>query len=572
MNDFNELQIKSKHCSGKKVTLALLADNSSQLLSTSIKGYGIEYGINIEIFEAGFDQIELLVFDDYSKLYTDTFDFILIYISSEKLYDKFITYNYDYRINFADEYINYINNLIESIKIKTKSKIIFFNFLSLENDIFGNYSLSVKSSYSFQITKLNYLLNEYSSLHNIHLIDYNKICQLFGYNNIIDKKYYYAAKITINMDYLPIVAKQINDIIVAYYGKIKKCIIMDLDNTIWGGVIGDDGYDKIQIGNLGNGAIYSDIQKYFKELKNRGIILAVCSKNDENNAKEPFIKNKEMILSLDDITIFVANWNDKASNIAYIQQQLNISYDSMVFIDDNPVERELVKKIIPEITVPDLPDKPENYLSFIKSLNLFETISFSQEDSIRTNLYHTEIKRNENKKLFSSIDDYLKNLEMRATVNPVNEFNYSRVSQLTQRTNQFNIRNNRYNENDILNIMQNDEYKTLVFTLKDKFGDYGIISAVILQINNNCFFIDTWVMSCRVFQRGMENFIMQKIIDIAKSNNITNIKGEYIPSNKNTIIKDLYFTFNFKKNNNLFNLNINDYKEQLYYIKEEKNV
>lgn len=572
MQEFKDLQKQSSSIGGKTVKLALLSDNSTQLLATAIKGYGIEYGINLNIFEAGFDQIDLLVFDNNSIIYTDSFDFILIYISSEKLYDKFINYKNNERENFADEYISYINNLINTIKTKTKSKIIIFNFISLENDIFGNYSLSVKSSFTFQIMKLNYLLNEQSILDNFHILDYNKICQLYGYNNIINKKYYYAAKITINIEYLPAVAKNITDIISSSIGNIKKCVILDLDNTLWGGIVGDDGYDKIQIGSLGSGPIYTDIQKYFKELKNRGIILAVCSKNDENNAKEPFIKNKEMILSLDDITIFTANWNDKASNIADIQKQLNISYDSMVFIDDNPAERELVKNIIPDITVPDLPGEPEKYLSFIKSLNLFETISFSQEDLIRTNFYHEEFKRNENKKQYSSIEEYLKHLEMKSSVKPLDNFNYARVSQLTQRTNQFNMRNSRYTEEDILKIMNSNEYASFIFSLKDKFGDYGIISAVILKIYDNNIFIDTWVMSCRVFGRGMENFIMHKITEYAQKHNIDTITAEHIQTNKNTILKDLYLNFNFKQENNIFTLNTKDYKTHEYYITEEDNV
>ena len=213
MNDFKELQKSSRNITGKLIKLALLSDNSTQLLSTAIKGYGAEYGMNINIFEAGYDQIDLLAFNNQSILYTDNFDFILIYISSEKLYDKFINFQNNKRENFADEYISYINTLINTIKSQTKSKFIIFNFISLENDIFGNYSLSVKSSFSFQIMKLNYLLNEQSILSSIHILDFNKICQLYGYNNIINKKYYYAAKITINMEYLPVVAKNITDII-----------------------------------------------------------------------------------------------------------------------------------------------------------------------------------------------------------------------------------------------------------------------------------------------------------------------------------------------------------------------
>ena len=221
-------------------------------------------------------------------------------------------------------------------------------------------------------------------LKNFFMVDLNRLQGVVGRNELYSGKLYYMAKMPISTRYLPETAKQIMDVVMAIKGRIKKCVILDLDNTLWGGVIGDDGLENIQIGELGLGQAFSRLQQWLKELKQRGMILAVCSKNEEAAAKEPFLKHPEMVLRLDDISMFVANWEDKAANIRRIQQTLNIGMDSIVFLDDNPFERNAVKSLIPDITVPDLPEDPSEYLDYLQQLNLFETASYSKADADRT--------------------------------------------------------------------------------------------------------------------------------------------------------------------------------------------
>jgi FkbH-like protein len=365
----------------------------------------------------------------------------------------------------------------------------------------------------------------------------------------------------LSIDSLPIIAKRTLDIILAINGSFKKCIILDLDNTVWGGIIGDDGLENIQIGNLGIGKAFSEFQYWIKKLKNRGIIIAICSKNIESLAKEPFEKHPDMILKLEDISVFMANWENKVDNIRQIQSILNIGFDSMVFLDDNPFERNMVRENISEITVPELPEDPAEFLEFLYSLNLFETISMTKEDLERTKLYKENVKRKLTQFKFTNENDFLKSLNMQSKVASFNKFNIPRVAQLSQRSNQFNLRTIRHSEIDIIKISQSEDYFTFAFTLQDKFGENGLISAVILQKNGKDLFIDTWFMSCRVLKRGMEQFILNSIVDCAIENRYEIIIGEYIMTSKNEIVKDHYQHLGFIFQDNLWKLNVANYKK-----------
>lgn len=532
----------------KKCKIAILGDCSTQHLATALKGYGYQEGYNLDIFDSDYNQIDSQIMDDESELYKNAPDAVLIYMSTEKLYEKFCETSLENRENFADITIERISQYWNGINSKIKTNLLQFNFIEVDDRTFGNYGNKTPSSFIYQLRKLNYVLMELAStVKNAFLIDISTIQNQYGRQTVHDDKLYYIAKMPLSTNILTEVAKQVLDVIKSLNGKFKKCVILDLDNTLWGGVIGDDGLKSIQIGELGLGHAFSEFQMWLKELKNRGIILAVCSKNNEDIAKEPFEKHPEMVLRLDDISMFVANWEDKATNIKYIQETLNIGMDSMVFIDDNPFERNLVKSMIPDITVPDLPEDPALYLSYLKSLNLFETTSYSENDKDRTKQYQAQAQRTTMQSSFENFDDYLKSLEMKATVHPFDEFEFPRISQLTQRSNQFNLRTIRYTEAEIEKIAKDDKYLTLSFSLKDKFGDYGLISVVIMEKQDeNILFLNTWLMSCRVLKRGMEEFIINSIIETAKENGFSKVVGEYIKTPKNAMVENIYSKLGFE--------------------------
>lgn len=575
MISFSKLQKSSKKIldTGKQYTLAILGDSSTQFLTQAVKGYAYEYSINLSLFESDYDQIDIQIMDNNSEYYNFNPQYTLLYISSEKLYSKFLKLSNYERSCFAENILQYIASVHNIIKEHCNTTILQFNFIEIQDNLFGNYSSSLIHTFIYQIRKLNYLFNQYAyETKNVLVVDILSICSTYGYNMFFDKQIYYNSKMNLSLQILPYVSKNVIDVLLACIGKSKKCAILDLDNTLWGGVIGDDGIAGIQIGGDGLGKIYYDIQMYFKELKNRGILLAICSKNNEEIAKEAFLKHPDMVLSLDDIAVFVANWEDKASNIKYIQSILNIGMDSLVFFDDNAFERELVKSIVSEITVVDLPEDPAEYLSYIKSLNLFETISYSQEDQERTQQYKSEAIRRDLQTKFTNINDYLSSLNMLSKASPFDEFNYNRIAQLTQRSNQFNLRTIRYTDEQI-KLIANDisNFITLYFTLEDKIGSHGIISVVILKIlDKDNVFIDTWLMSCRVLKRGMEDFIVNKMVDICKNSNYKYIHAEYIPTSKNSMVKDIYSSYGFTKDDNNFVLDISKYEYKANHIKEIK--
>ena len=552
-------------------SLAILGNCATQHLAKAIKGYAYEEKIALHVFDADYNQIDAQVMDNNSELYQMTPDFTLFWLCTEKLYEAFCQSTN--RSDFANQIITSLEGYWNRVNQQYKTTILQFNFTQIDDRIFGNYGNKTQDSFLFQIRKLNYLLMEKCTQYkNVFIIDIEYLQQIYGEDGIKENKMYYIAKMPLSTKILPEVAKQTIDVIKAMKGKMKKCVILDLDNTLWGGVIGDDGLENIQIGELGLGHAFSEFQMWLKELQKRGIILAVCSKNEEVVAKEPFLHHPEMVLHMEDIAMFVANWEDKASNIKKIQDTLNIGMDSIVFFDDNPFERNLVKSMIPDITVPDLPEDPSQYLEYVKLLNLFETAAYSETDKNRTKQYQEEMGRVNLQKQFSSYSEYLERLEMTAEAKPFDKFHFSRIAQLTQRSNQFNLRTIRYTEQEIEQLAKEKEHLTLYFTLKDKFGDYGLISVVVLDKQpENTLFISEWLMSCRVLKRGMEEFILDEIIRTAEENGFKKVIGEYIRTPKNNMVSELYKKMGFHEvEKDRYEVNVTEYEKHKTSIQKQE--
>ena len=570
ISTFRELKrnLKKDSTSLPKIKIALLGDNATQFLAIALQGVGIERGYNIELFEADFNQVERQLLDPTSELYSFNADYVVVSQSTHKLLSAYNKKDRESQSHVADERLEFVKLICNSIQ----SVLIYFNYPEIEDSVFGSYANKVESSFTYQIRKLNYELMNLARNHpNLFICDIAALQNKFGRDIMFNSSIYVTSEMTLSIDAIPYVASRTMDIISAAQGKFNKCLILDLDNTMWGGVIGDDGLENIQIGHqLGIGKAFSEFQQWAKKLKNRGIILAVCSKNNEDTAKEPFEKHPEMILKLDDISVFIANWENKADNIRKIQSVLNIGFDSMVFLDDNPFERNIVRQNVPDITVPELPEDPSEYLEHLYSLNLFETVSYSITDDKRTKQYQEEAKRVTVKKGFTNEAEFLKSMDMVSEVKPFDKFNLPRVSQLTQRSNQFNLRTIRYTEVDVLNISGNSHYIDLSFTLSDKFGDNGLICVVILEKQNKeTLFINTWLMSCRVLKRGMENFTLNTIIKVAKEYGFNKIIGEYIPTPKNNMVEDHYQQLGFSAidaGQNLYQLDIDDYANKECFI------
>jgi len=573
--NFRELQKKAKNTTGNttKIKVAVLGNHTTNFFVKALENQLTVAGFNPSIFESDYDQIDITLIDGESELYKFNPEIIVVFESVLKLKDKFYSVkDNESRTDFYKTEKDIIQNRVSNIRANgSDAKIVYFSYELIDDELYGNLFSKIPHSFYNNLWQLNNELIDFSRNEpDFYVFDINKylkgIVDYRDWTALINSDLHYS------IDTFAKISYYLGQFINTFKGHFKKCLILDLDNTTWGGIIGDDGLENIQVGSLGIGKAFTQLQKWAKHLKERGVILAICSKNSEDVAKEPFEKHSEMVLRLDDISIFVANWKNKADNIRYIQDVLNIGFDSMVFLDDNPAEREIVRQSLPGVTVPELPEDPAYYIPYIESLNLFETVSYSENDKDRTSQYQQEAKR---KKLISSVtnmDDYLKSLEMKGNISAFNSDDVSRIAQLTQRSNQFNLRTKRYTEKDITEFMNSDHHLTYTIKLKDKFGDYGLISVIILEkTNDDVYFVDTLIMSCRVLKRDVENYALNKIVGDVKNKGVNNIIGEYLPTPKNKLVSDLLTKLSFENDHkeNTYLLNLTHYKSLKNYIENE---
>lgn len=549
----------------KEVRIAILGDHATQFIKEALIGYGAISKLNYNVYEADYSQIDQEILDADSELYNFNPEIVIVTNSVYKLEQSF--HHSKNQDSFANSFLDKVEGWMEALKNNTKAKIILSTFPELPDAVFGNFASKVNSSFLYQLRVLNLELMKLSAQNgNLFLCDVAALYGVYGQNTAKSAQMYINADMIFSLDFIPVFTKQLNDIILALRGKFNKCLILDLDNTTWGGIVGDDGVENIKIGDLGIGKAFSKLQTWAKALKERGVILCICSKNDEANAKEPFEKHPDMVLRLEDISVFVANWENKASNIRNIQEILNIGFDSMVFLDDNPFERNLVRLELPDVIVPELPEDPAEYLDYLLSLNLFETVSFSENDKDRTKQYQAEAERVSSVAKFANIDEYLASLEMVSDVKEVDSFSLPRVAQLTQRSNQFNLRTQRYTDEDLKSMIESKEYIAISYTLVDKYGDNGLISAVVLKKEKDFMFVDTWIMSCRVLKRTMEPFVLNTIVEEAKKLGYSKLIGEYLPTAKNGMVKDHYKNFGFDEKEGRWELNIDSFEKHKCFI------
>ena len=560
--------------------MAVVGDTATQLLCTAICGTGVERGFRIELFEAEYNQVERQLLDPSSELYRFDADFIVLFQSTHKLGERHSMLDAAGQTALADERTDFLESVCGNPALKGK-KIICFNYPEIEDTVFGSYANKIESSFTFQVRKLNFYLMELARRQpDFFICDIAALQNKFGRDIMFAPNVYTSTEMVLSVDALPYVAGRVMDIVCAVKGQFKKCLILDLDNTLWGGVIGDDGLEGIQLGHgLGIGKAFTEFQMWVRKLRQRGIIICVASKNNEDTAKEPFEKHPDMVLGLDDIAVFQANWETKVDNIRTIQSILNIGFDSMVFLDDNPFERNIVRENIPGITVPELPEDPAEYLEYLYSLNLFETASHSSLDKDRTKQYQVEAKRVSLSRTFANEADFLKSLDMVSVVSGFTKFNTPRVAQLSQRSNQFNLRTVRYTDADIERIAADSGAIGISFTLEDKFGDNGLIAVVIMKKaqsarGDKALFVDTWLMSCRVLKRGMENFTLNQMVRAARAKGYRYIIGEYLPTLKNSMVKDHYRNLGFEELDGAATsrwiLDVEGYEERECYIKRKE--
>jgi FkbH-like protein len=347
---------------------------------------------------------------------------------------------------------------------------------------------------------------------------------------------------------IPVYADVVARTVAAVFGRARKCLVLDLDNTLWGGVIGDDGLTGIELGQgSATGESFIAIQRMALELRNRGIVLAVCSKNEESTARTPFQEHPEMLLREDHIAIFQANWTDKAANLRAIATALNIGIDALVLLDDNPAERAQVRRELPLVAVPELPDDPAMYPRTLAAAGYFEAVSFSQEDRDRAGYYQGNARRAASLQASGDMDSYLASLDMVCAIGPVDSVSRPRVAQLINKSNQFNLTTRRYSEAEVAAAEADPRRHAIHVRLKDTFGDNGIISVIVADIGLDTWDIDTWLMSCRVLGRRVEEAVLAHLAAAARQTGATALTARYVPSAKNKMVAQHYDKLGFQR-------------------------
>ena len=397
------------------------------------------------------------------------------------------------------------------------------------------------------LNAMNERFYEYAAkTQGFYINDINYLASCYGLDKWSDPLYWHMYKYALCIPAVPALSFNIANIIKSIYGKNKKALVLDLDNTLWGGVIGDDGVSGIEIGKETNlGQVYSEFQSYIKAQKDLGIILNIDSKNEEENALAG-LNHPDSILKADDFIYIKANWDPKSKNFVEIAQQMNILPESMVFVDDNPAEREIIMQQVPGVSAPDI-QTPENYIRILDHAGFFEVTTLSEDDKKRGEMYRENKERAQLENSFADYAAYLKSLEMKAVIKPFEELYYPRIAQLTNKSNQFNLTTKRFTQEEIAQLAQASEYITLYGRLEDRFGDNGIVSLLAGHQDGEALHMDLWLMSCRVLKRDMEYAMMDTLVTEAQNRKIHTIFGYYYPTPKNHMVFEFYRQMGFEK-------------------------
>jgi len=507
-----------------------------------------------------YDNVMQDVMDPNSALYRHSPDIVLICMKMETLAEKLVTsFSNMSSAEIKEEsgrVLSFFDRILSEIRKNSKAPILLHNFETPVYPSFGVLDYQDRSKQINTFRRINSdLLSVIGKYDSVYIVDMDLLQSTIGYLNFIDNRYWHIGKAPYTREACKTIAKEYIKFIRALKGKNKKCLALDCDNTLWGGIIGEDGIEKIKIGRAYPGSAYREFQQAILNLYNRGIMLAICTKNNKGDVLEVLEKHPDMILRKEHFVSMKINWNDKVTNLKEMASELNISLDSLVLIDDSDFEVNLVKKTLPEVWAIKLPEDPSLCRDLLNSSGLFDTLAFSEEDRRRSEMYKAEIRRRKAKTRFQSmsLEDYYKYLEMQVSINSADEFSIPRISQLTQRTNQFNLTTKRYSESEIKELSQSKDADVFSLHLKDRFGESGLVGVAILKYLGKEAFIDTFLLSCRVIGRGIEDLLLKACINAAIKRGCEKVIGLYVPTKKNGLVEGFYKNRHFscqEKNNN----------------------
>jgi FkbH-like protein len=534
------------------VRLAILGSATVDHLVPAIRVAGLRRRLLIDVHIGAYGQYRPELLDPASPLHRFAPQMVLFSLTArEAIAGVPLTATLDEVDEMIARSIDELRLLWRKARETFKATVIQQTFLDVTDSLFGSYDRLVAAAPSRLVTRLNDLLSQAAASDDVLLLDIARASERDGIDAWFDATRWLHAKMEIAPQAAPAYGDLVARLLAAQRGLSRKCLVLDLDNTLWGGVIGDDGLEGIVLGEgSASGEAHLALQRYALQLKARGVILAVCSKNDPAIAEAVFRDHPEMVLRRSDFAAFVANWDDKAENLKVIATRLNIGIDSLVFVDDSPVERARIRASLPMVAVPELPEDAAHYVRCLADAGYFEAVAFTPDDQQRAGQYAANTEREALLKSSESMDDFLDGLKMSVVYGSIAAVDLARVTQLINKTNQFNPTTRRYTVEGLAALAAAPEIVTLQFRLLDRFGDNGLVSVLILRPDlerPDVLEIDSWVMSCRVFGRQLEFEAMNIAVETARRRGARVFRADYIPTTKNGVIAELYSSLGFTR-------------------------
>ena len=546
--------------------LGIISNATTDFVVSPLVATAARHGINLEVIETPFGLAMQSALDPSSVLYASSLDAVLVAIDYRGLPLAPMLGDAAQEAAICDGAIDLVMSICDAVRVHAGIPCILQTLARPVESTFGSLDLALTGTERSLLDRFNRALAVKSAEREDLLLDVAGLAETVGLADWHDPALWNLGKIPFSNDMLPLYADVVCRLLAALRGKSRRCLILDLDNTLWGGVIGDDGLEGIVLAQGDAlGEAYLNVQRAALALRSRGVVLAVSSKNQDDTARLPFREHAEMLLKENHIAVFQANWNDKATNIKAIAEELSLGLESMVFLDDNPVERGLVREILPEVAVPELPDDPALYARTLIASGYFEAIAFSAEDRHRAEFYQDNARRLTLQRQAGDIEGYLRSLAMTIHFAPFDAVGRSRISQLINKSNQFNLTTRRYSEAEVASAEIDPNAWTLQVRLRDSFGDNGMICVVICRRDGHIWDIDTWLMSCRVLGRGVEQAVLTEIVRNASNRGLVALRGSYVPSSRNALVRQHYAKLGFSQMPNpgsetsLWNLTLTDY-------------
>ncbi len=535
-----------------ELRLAVLASFTLKGLADILFVECARQGIKTEVYLGEYNQYAQEILNPTSGLHSFKPSAVVLFIDTQALLGEAYFRPYgslqaaDRRL-LIDEKLAETQQYVQILRERTGAVVIVHNAEVPGYSPLGILEAKQEFGIVEAVESFNRRLNEfYKSVSDVFVFDYNAWCSRWGKSKLVDYPLYYLGDFRLGLEHLAELARAYLHFIKPLAAKIKKCIVLDLDNTLWGGVVGEDGVEALRLGPTPEGRPFWEFQKYLLALLERGVILAINSKNNLEDALRVLREHPHMILREQHFAALAINWNDKATNLKQLAEELNIGLDSLVFIDDDAANRALVRESLPQVEVVELPKDPSRYASTLKDLNSFQTLSFTTEDAVKGKIYAAERERREFQNVASDLSGFLRGLGMAVTARAADAFSLPRLAQLTQKTNQFNLTTRRYREEQLAELANRPDRLVLGVEVKDRFGDNGLVGVAIVEKTPQVWNIDTFLLSCRVIGRGVEQALVGLLINRAREAGVEFLTGEFIATSKNAPAKDFYALNGFK--------------------------